>query len=592
MNVPLHLQKQLTRELSYLISETNGISLKDSLQLFHHSQIRKTQPQCYKIIVDFHDKLLKFHHNQIEIQELLLHPFSKSLAEFFKKFPLRYHEDHTHLTGSLSADFIHSRLQKLLDSPYKDTLNQQLKSIYGKDASHLMKKEENIAALLQLKEGQNFTDYLKTLLLPKTILIDRQTHVDCAYHIAENLYHRFNVGRVRLKFTFDRSCSSSPDHFIPMEELHSEDVVLGLYEGFYAFKQNHPDFDFILSPSFRKEPYFFDAQKFSNKKQHFRHQIQTLIHLLEKHPEIRPYVCEADTVGDEREIYRKAPFYEMQDGFKKLQFLGFRLRSHHGEIWNTLRRGIQAVDNAMNIWRIDTLEHGLSLGVNPNFYLHSILQNSLSKNQREEALSPKSLEFKEVHEMLWRGHLSIRDKLLNGKKLSDKEVTLFTKAKFHTAQEVESYQHDVLNRMLNKGISLVALPSSNRKLSEQIKDYKDHPFSWWEKKGVSLSVGTDNYVTLNTDFLQEMLILLYTDYVNLKITKLLMVCTGEKRRPYISHLMWQMRNQYKERQHRESDSSSPSPSPSPSPLSTPSSSKGDKNKRQFINKDPKKGDPK
>ncbi len=40
-----------------------------------------------------------------------------------------------------------------------------------------------------------------------------------------------------------------------------------------------------------------------------------------------------------------------------------------------------------------------------------------------------------------------------------------------------------------------------------------------------------------------MLILLYTDAVNLKITKLLMVTTGETRRPYISHLLWKMRKQ-------------------------------------------------
>ena len=57
--------------------------------------------------------------------------------------------------------------------------------------------------------------------------------------------------------------------------------------------------------------------------------------------------------------------------FRKLQYRGFRIRSHHGEVWKTLRKGIQAVDNAMNIWRIDTLEHGLSLGINPNFYFHS-----------------------------------------------------------------------------------------------------------------------------------------------------------------------------------------------------------------------------
>lgn len=63
------------------------------------------------------------------------------------------------------------------------------------------------------------------------------------------------------------------------------------------------------------------------------------------------------------------------------------------------------------------------------------------------------------------------------------------------------------------------------------------------KKGVQLGVGTDNHVTLNTNFIQEMMILLYTDAVNLKITKLIMVTTGENRRPYISHLLWKMRKQ-------------------------------------------------
>ncbi len=90
-------------------------------------------------------------------------------------------------------------------------------------------------------------------------------------------------------------------------------------------------------------------------------------------------------------------------------------------------------------------------------------------------------------------------------------------------------------------MSLISLPSSNNKLTGRFEDYKEHPFSWWEKKGVDLGVGTDNYVTLNTNYLQEILILLLTDSDNLKITKLLMVTTGEDRRPYISHLLWKMR---------------------------------------------------
>ena len=130
---------------------------------------------------------------------------------------------------------------------------------------------------------------------------------------------------------------------------------------------------------------------------------------------------------------------------------------------------------------------------------------------------------------------------MKGVKISAEEETSFVKTKFHHAREMEHYQHDVLNRMIDKGVSLVALPSSNMKLTEAFPDYKDHPFSWWEKKGVNLGVGTDNYVTLNTNFIQEMLILLYSDPADLKITKLLMVTTKESRRAFISHLLWEMR---------------------------------------------------
>jgi adenosine deaminase len=144
-------------------------------------------------------------------------------------------------------------------------------------------------------------------------------------------------------------------------------------------------------------------------------------------------------------------------------------------------------------------------------------------------------------DMDWREDEVIRDKLFSGEKLTDDEKRSFVKIKFHTAREVEHYQHDVLNRMINKKVSLIALPSSNNKLTTSFEDYKDHPFSWWEKKGLKLGIGTDNYITLNTNYIQELLILLFSDPENLKITKLLMVATGETRRPYLSQLLWKMR---------------------------------------------------
>jgi adenosine deaminase len=138
---------------------------------------------------------------------------------------------------------------------------------------------------------------------------------------------------------------------------------------------------------------------------------------------------------------------------------------------------------------------------------------------------------------------SIKEKVLKGVTLTEEEIISFTKTKFHTAREVEHYQHDVLNRMINKQVSLVALPSSNLKLTGCFPDYKDHPFSWWEKKGVRLGVGTDNYITLSTNYIQEMLILLFSDPMHLKITKLIMITTKETRRPFISHLLWEMRKE-------------------------------------------------
>jgi hypothetical protein len=218
-----------------------------------------------------------------------------------------------------------------------------------------------------------------------------------------------------------------------------------------------------------------------------------------------------------------------------------RIRSHHGETWYTLRKGIQAVDNAMNIWHIDTLEHGISLGINPNVYFHRMYQQVMKLNAQSLPVTAKSKEYVELIELDWGPSKPVLEKLLKGEKLSENEKILFVKAKFHTAKEVEHYQHDVLNRVIQKGVALVSLPSSNNKLTGRFDDYKDHPFSWWEKKGVQLGVGTDNYVTLGTNFIQEMLIILFTDPDNLKITKLLMVTTGETRRPYISHLLWKMR---------------------------------------------------
>jgi adenosine deaminase len=352
------------------------------------------------------------------------------------------------------------------------------------------------------------------------------------------------VGFIRLKFTYNRLTIQESERVIGLENLSSDDVVLGLYDGFKEYQAENAKFSFVLSPCFRKEADFFDSGHFQNKKEHFDAQIDSILELLDRYPNLASVLTDVDTVGDEKELFRKEHFHVMASGFHRLQSRGIKIRSHHGETFHTLRQGIQAVDNAMNIWRIDTLEHGLSLGINPNYYYQTILEETLSLNRSKKSLPMHSYIGREVRDMDWRENQAILSKLESGVAMTAEEIRQFIKVKFHHAQSVESYQHDVLNRVLDKKISVTSLPSSNQKLTGVIPGFKDHPFSWWEKKGVKLGIGTDNYVTLGTDYIKEMLLLLFSEPSDLKITKLLMVATGETRRLYLSKLLWDCRKIY------------------------------------------------
>jgi len=537
------IQKILFRMVTRTVSETNGISLLDTLDLLLTSDLKEQSPEAYHLVQDFRHLVDQFKISKTDIHLLLDHPVSKALFDFFKNFPLKYNEDHIHLTGALTSEFVYPRVKKLLEGPLKAVYEEKIKQVYG-PKSVPIKSVEDVAQLIRLKEDEGFATYLKILYLPQMIFISKEVHTEAAYHLASELYNKYNVGKIRLKFSLSRSSSSQSEQIPGLGQITPEDVVLGLYEGFHKFKKEHSDFNFTLSPSFRKEPHHFDPTKFKNRREHFMSQINELVKMIDTYPFLSEHLTDVDTVGDEKELYRKEHFNEMQNGFRKLQYRGFKIRSHHGETFHTLKKGIQAVDNAMNIWHIDTLEHGISLGINPNFYFHRLFQEALKKNHQSQPITTDDNIHRELIELDWGVSKSILEKLLIGTKLSQEEIILFLKAKFHTAREVETYQHDVLNRLIQKDVTLISLPSSNNKLSGKFEDYKDHPFSWWEKKGVQLGVGTDNYYTLNTNFIQEMLILLYTDADDLKITKLLMVVTGETRRPLISHLLWKMRKTF------------------------------------------------
>jgi adenosine deaminase len=534
------LVPRLTRFFTQLISETSGLSLADTLALAEHAPQLVSDAEAAQAVREFRDLLGRFRVDAAPIESLLDHSVCQALADFFRGFPIPFRDEHIHLTGSLDADFIWPRLAKLLDGPDRAIYEAKIAEVYGHDVLPVQSAFD-VDRLIRLGENDRFDRYLKILYLAKLILTTREAHREAAYHMASRLYRDANVGSIRLKFTLFRETTLSSEQVPGIADLTAEDVMLGLYEGFRQFQREVPAFRFVLSPSFRKEPGFYDATRYASKRESFDDQVRQIVDLLKRHPELRDVVTEVDTVGDERGFYRKAHFQEMRVGFRKLQAYGFRTRSHHGETWNTLRQGIQAVDNAMNIWYVDAIEHGLSLGINPNFYFHRLLQRVLTANVRGEPVAPGTREHDELLDMDWSGRDEIRDKLLRGTPLTDGETTLATKTKFHHAREVEHYQHDVLNRMIDKRLTLVSLPSSNKKLTGALSDYKDHPFSWWEKKGLRLGVGTDNDVTLNTNFIREMLILLLTDPLELKITKLLIVTTGESRRSHLSHLLWQMR---------------------------------------------------
>ncbi|EQC45475.1 adenosine/AMP deaminase [Bacteriovorax sp. Seq25_V] len=529
----------LEEELTKIISETNGINLSDTLELLGYSEVVLENPPVQKTLNEFITLLAAFQVDEVDINTLLGHPMAEVIFNFFQKFPLPYHEEHIHLTGSLSAEFIYPRLKKLLEGKDRAIYEKQIQAVYGEDSIPI-ESVEDVDDLIRLKDGEQFGTYLKILFLAKLILTSREAHFDAAYHMAKELYEKYNVGNIRLKFTLSRANKMDAEQIPGLENVTEEDVVIGLYEGFKKFQSEVDCFDFTLSPSFRKELNFFDSDSYSTKKEHFEAQVNSLLEIMDKYPHIRKYLKEIDTVGDEKELYRKAHFKELKGGLRKLQYHGMKIRSHHGETWKNLRKGIQSVDNAMNIWHIDTLEHGLSLGINPNYYFHRLYQRVMDKNLKHQQILKKSLEWEELEDMEWHDP-EIKEKLYEGIPLNDEEKISFLKTKFHTAREVEHYQHDILNRMIHKNVSLVALPSSNLKLTGAFPDYKDHPFSWWEKKGLRLGVGTDNYITLSTNFIQEMLILLFSDPGKLKITKLLMITAKEDRRPYISHLLWTMR---------------------------------------------------
>ncbi|MAE58627.1 MAG: hypothetical protein CME69_07080, partial [Halobacteriovorax sp.] len=147
--------KSLYCEIVKIISETNGINLNDTLELLSHSESIKDNPTLEKSINEFIKLLASFQVDEVDIETLLGHPVSDALFDFFKNFPLQYHEEHIHLTGSLTAEFIFPRLKKLLKSKNKAIYEKKIKDVYGEDALPI-ESVEDVDNLIRLKDGEQF----------------------------------------------------------------------------------------------------------------------------------------------------------------------------------------------------------------------------------------------------------------------------------------------------------------------------------------------------------------------------------------------------------------------------------------------------
>jgi len=249
-----HNQTELSRILVKLNSETNGVSLGDTLELAERSILFGERPKELAAITDFRERLFEHSKSGIGMEALVDHEVGKTLQGFLASYPLHFQEEHIHLTGSLTASFVYPRLMELLDGPEAAIYEKKIIDTYGKDVLPIT-CEADVDALIRMRDNISFDRYLQVLTLPKLVLRDRQAHADAAYHLASTTFANYNVGRIRLKFSLSRVTGNATDA-LPGKPVSPEDVVLGLYEGFERFSREEPSFDFILSPSFRKEAFF------------------------------------------------------------------------------------------------------------------------------------------------------------------------------------------------------------------------------------------------------------------------------------------------------------------------------------------------
>src|SRR5688500_6464412 len=122
---------RIARFLTQIISETNGLSLEDTLVLAEGSPQLQYETEIAGLLSEFHDLLGGFRLDRTPIDALFNHPVGEALALFLRTFPIPYREEHIHLTGSLDAAFIYERLQPLLHGPDRAVYEAKISEVYG-----------------------------------------------------------------------------------------------------------------------------------------------------------------------------------------------------------------------------------------------------------------------------------------------------------------------------------------------------------------------------------------------------------------------------------------------------------------------------
>src|SRR4051794_24276413 len=237
----MEVVQRLTKFFTQLISETSGLSLADTLALAEHAPQLSADELLAHEIRGFREILGRFRIDAAPIESLLDHAVARAFADFFRAFPIPFRDEHIHLTGSLDADFIWPRLEKLLDGPQRAVYEAKVAEVYGPDSLPIQSAAD-IDRLIRLGDQDRFDRYLKILYLAKLVLTSRDAHREAAYHMASRLYRGANVGSIRLKFTLFRETTDPSEQIPGITELTAEDVLLGLYEGFRAFQNEVPAF--------------------------------------------------------------------------------------------------------------------------------------------------------------------------------------------------------------------------------------------------------------------------------------------------------------------------------------------------------------